>query len=389
MPARRPSGAGRGRPATRRVVTFPVGRPTTRSATRGQQRGGTIQPQQPPAVIQQVQQLDAQQVQQPIPVPQLSASQDQPPIVQQPIASTSQGAVHHQDKDIISLSKQELSDLMEKAARKALENASHTNTTQDTSQIHAIDAAKLMTTDLLQGEETPIGIDHLTPKPPLAKFSMSVALDLHVSSTLRTKILNNEFVYLSDLLVRDRDRLNTSIQLSLSGQLVLQNNPRKIVNIDQWNEAFNIFSAIYCSKYTDCSSGLLKHATSVRQVHAKGGDWQYYDQQYRLFVQSGGCKWGEYHAEIYNNSMTNAPFRGQQNRTPPKRGFPSTSAQGTYRDREKYPLGYCWQFIDGKECKCDKSSPNARKHLCPRCNQKHALSQCQKTDKSKPNTQTK
>ncbi len=165
MPPKRARSAGRGRTAARHAV-YPVGRPTTRSVTRAQQRDVTAQ---------QVQQPNTQQVQksiqvgnQPTLAPRQAAGQCQPPIVQQPSASTSQAAVLDRDKDIVSLSKRELSDLMEKGDKKASDNASQTTATQDTSQIHAIDAAKPMTDGLLQGEESPLGIHLLTPKPPLA-----------------------------------------------------------------------------------------------------------------------------------------------------------------------------------------------------------------------------
>ncbi len=427
MPGRRNHAlAGRGRQRT----AHPVGRPSTRSVTARrlalQQRNAVVQQPnpgaQPAAIVQQpnpgaqpaaiVQQPNpgaqpAAIVQQPNPgarqpaaiVQQPNPGAQQPAvIVQQPIPGAQQPAAIVQQptqgapNDIISISKEELSVLLEKAstagARKAMEGMPPSGALHAKDTTQGVDAVRSLTQDLLQGENIDINIDAATPRPPPPKFNMTLALDLHVPSTLRAKILNNEFVYLSDLLVKDRDRVSTSVQLSSTGQLVLQSHPKKIVNIEQWNEAFNIFCVIYSKKYTASYAGLLKHATNVRHLHSKGGDWQAYDQQYRLYVQSGGCNWGDYNAEIYNNAMVGANFRGQQPKTNFKNQYPSKPGQSRYSDREKYPIGYCWQFIDGKECKCDKSKPNARKHICPRCSQRHALKYCPRSDKSKQTAQS-
>ncbi len=367
--------AGRGR-----TQANPVGRPSTRSATA---RVRTAAQQQPKAPQQQPAPMAPNSSQQAIPaVPGTSKQQDAP--VQQP------PSLVQQPKDIISISREELANLLEKAssegARKALD---HQPVDGPPHSQETTDVAKSLTSDLLQGEGTPLNIDQSFAKPPQPKFGMTLALDLHVPTSLRAKILNNEFIYLSDLLIKDRDRVSTSVQLSKSGQLFLQSHPKKIVHIDQWNEAFNIYSAIYCKKYTESYTGLLKHATNVRHIHSRGGgDWQSYDQHYRLFIQSGGCNWGDYNPEIYNNAMMSVPFRAQQPRSNFRKQSQSKSGQGKFSDRQKYPLGYCWLFLDGKQCKCDKSSPDARKHVCPRCNQKHPLSQC-KADNSNQNTQSK
>ncbi len=382
MPSKRTKAvAGRGRSAAN-----PVRRPSTRSATAKVRNAAQQEPDAPQGEANALQQQPTPMA----PIPSQQAIPAVPGTSQQQDASVQQPpSLVQQPEDIISISREELANLLEKAssegARKALD---HQPVPGPSRSQEPTDVAKSLTSDLLQGEDIALNIDQSISKPPQPKFAMTLALDLHVPASLRAKILNNEFVYLSDLLIKDRDRVSTSVQLSKSGQLFLQSHPKKIVTIDQWNEAFNIYSAIYCKKYTESYTGLLKHATNVRHIHSRGGDWQSYDQQYRLFIQSGGCNWGDYNPEIYNNAMMSVPFRAQQPRSNFRKQSQSKSGQGKFSDRQKYPLGYCWLFLDGKQCKCDKSSPDARKHVCPRCNQKHPLSQC-KADNSNQNTQSK
>ncbi len=45
-------------------------------------------------------------------------------------------------------------------------------------------------------------------------------------------------------------------------------------------------------------------------------------------------------------------------------------------NNKAYPFGYCWKFLQGRTCDCDRSSLSAFKHECHKCGQNHAAITC-------------
>ena len=195
-------------------------------------------------------------------------------------------------------------------------------------------SVKAFTDKLLEGENSELDTNNITADPPQIQYNMGIALDMHVPSNLRAKIHNKEFVYFSDLLYKNRERSHSNVQISKqTGQVVVENKPSKITGIDQWNEAFNIFCTIYCKKFPTEVADLLKHASTVRRIHSKGGDWLWYDTQMRLFIQNTGCKWSLFNTELYTDAMINANFRDKTSHSS-KNSFRTNKST----NNKKFPL---------------------------------------------------
>ena len=61
---------------------------------------------------------------------------------------------------------------------------------------------------------------------------------------------------------------------------------KKIANISQWVSAFNIFVSVYAERFNSYTPQLMKYCEVVRDLASKGGDWHWYDEQFRYVRQS-------------------------------------------------------------------------------------------------------
>ena len=91
------------------------------------------------------------------------------------------------------------------------------------------------------------------PSLPIIANCTQLLLDYHVDKATRQKIVSGKYVHLGALLVRDPTKSQAStLSLDTQGQLVAQpKSVAKIASIDNWTEAFLIFSSIYLEAHPD------------------------------------------------------------------------------------------------------------------------------------------
>ena len=153
--------------------------------------------------------------------------------------------------------------------------------------------------------------------------SVNDSLGRNVSSTIRQKIHNNEFIDLGQLLVKptpvDDDKHFTLV----NGELVVKGKTRitKIVDIDMWTDAFTVFISIYTSVHSADIAGLLKYMHTVRLGAKRTGGlaWRNYDEQFRLKkAQNQVMPWGQIDQELwllYMSSQVNPSTNKVGNRS--------------------------------------------------------------------------
>ncbi len=327
--------------------------------------------------------------------------------VQQPDAILPAGQAANQTPagDVIRMSKEDLSSFAQSIANNTIqglvtrglitqaesddkETGTATGAAGSSEAVKVNEQTRAFTAEIMTGE--PLNTNNLVSPAPIPTYSGGIALDIHVPQATRTKIWNNEYVHLADLLIKDKERLNAAVKFSPDGQVMVEQNPRKIYSIEKWTEAFNIYAAIYSKKFPSEMPFVIKHMSMVRKVYDKGGDWLEYDRQYRRYRQEYNTPWSTFISEIYTDAVAGANHSGKRqnsnnnfqpgNKTQFKKGF----KKPFIRD-EQHPLGYCWSYLDGRDCTCDRSSPNAWKHQCSLCDKKHALKLCPKNAAPKAN----
>ncbi|OWF51513.1 uncharacterized protein LOC110449062 [Mizuhopecten yessoensis] len=190
-------------------------------------------------------------------------------------------------------------------------------------------------------------------------------LGANVTSALRLKIINNEFVDLGQLLSKPTPISEEKHFSIINGELVAKEK-RKIVrinDIDQWTDAFIIFMSIYTSEHPEDISGLLKYMHSVRTgaKRVTGLSWKAYDEQFRLRKAQIYTKpWNQIDQELWLIYMYDS------------------ATVNKVQKQAQVNLKKCYDFNNGY---CNRS-PCFFKHLCLTCNGNHKKINCMKSAQS-------
>lgn len=200
--------------------------------------------------------------------------------------------------------------------------------------------------------------------------SPSLPIDARVSEKIRSKIWNNEFFDFADLLsnpvFEDRYQLtlsNSSTQKFPALWVEPLSRAKKHMSIETWLSCLHIFVGVYTSRFPHEAPALMKYGEVVQDLAARGGNWKFYDENFRFLrqAQPASFPWGVTHWELWMRAQHSV--KQQTNAANPGRAKPQD--RGT-------PKGYCFKFHKGMEC-----IPNcAYKHLCYKCQGSHPVSRC-------------
>ncbi len=113
---------------------------------------------------------------------------------------------------------------------------------------------------------------------------------------------------------------------------------KAIHNIEVWTTAFQVFVGVYTSKYPLEASALMKYGEVVRDLAARGGNWQFYHTQFRYlrYTHANEIPWGSTHWELWIRA---------QNFAQPKPKSQSFSQRGLFVPKE-----FCRKFHQGLGC---------------------------------------
>ena len=148
-------------------------------------------------------------------------------------------------------------------------------------------------------------------RPQVQFTSVSVPLASRVSSKIKAKIWAKKYINFGSLLSdspQQEGKYSLSMTPSVAGsssqpQLTLEpcHVSKKIANISQWVSAFNIFVSVYAERFNNYTPQLMKYCEVVRDLAAKGGDWHWYDEQFRYVRQSAPEQypWDRIHWELW------------------------------------------------------------------------------------------
>ena len=210
---------------------------------------------------------------------------------------------------------------------------------------------------------------------PSSNFSRS-SLSLGISSDIKKKIYQNEFVDFGSLLSSKTTQPNEyTIKISPHNpnsplSLVPAHQPRRISSLDQWIKAFLIFKAIYLQKYPHDALPLTIYESNIRQLESNGANWMFYDEHFRLLRQTSLVPWDHFESELWLRAHTGAQtFRKFQ---------PSFKSGNTRFATSQLPKGYCWRYLQGQHCDMAKCHFH---HQCSQCGGRHQLSKCNSSNR--------
>ena len=141
-------------------------------------------------------------------------------------------------------------------------------------------------------------------RPASAFNSMCIPNDSRVAPKLRAKVWSNEFFEFGLLLnsspTEGRYSIGVATPSGLSVPTLCLEPTQKakyIPSIQVWTSAFLVFVGVYTVKYPSEASLLMKYSEVVLDLAARGGDWRYYDNNFRYLRQQKAVSmpWGETH----------------------------------------------------------------------------------------------
>ena len=187
---------------------------------------------------------------------------------------------------------------------------------------------------------------------------MGVPVDLFIDDKTKQKIWENEAIDLAVLV--KKAKLKTGDDECGEPDIAE-------LKCREWDDAWNIFQAIYLKKYTHQSykDGLATHKQYVSQLMSKG-NWAAYDIQFRRMVQKGLCVWGEMCAPLYTSAYLAGARDTPQAHLPKKNQNPGKKSHSV-------PRGWCIDYHHRGAC---NRSNCLFSHLCHHCHKEHSAKMC-------------
>jgi hypothetical protein len=202
--------------------------------------------------------------------------------------------------------------------------------------------------------------------------SITIPIDAQVSPKIKAKIWANEFIEFGSLLnpYVGETRYQLSLAQSESSVITLSLEPstkiKPIYSIDAWTSAFQIFVGVYTSKFPQEAPDLMKYSEVVRSLAARGGNWRFYDTQFRSLRQTRAHEmpWGTTHFELWIRAQSFAHIAPARSNIAQPSG--RTSQLGPF-----VPIGSCRTFHKGVKC-----TGCSYKHTCFKCGAAHSAKSC-------------
>lgn len=130
------------------------------------------------------------------------------------------------------------------------------------------------------------------------------SLGANVSESVKQKIVKGDFIDLGQLLSNPIPMDGKQTLTISNGQVVIE--PKrasvKITNVQQWTDAFLIFSSIYAVVHPEKICGLLKYIHTIRlgATRCAGIGWKFYDEQFRMRIaKNPSASWGVVDQELW------------------------------------------------------------------------------------------
>ena len=214
---------------------------------------------------------------------------------------------------------------------------------------------------------------HVSPRASsgLSKFnSVSIPIDAQVNAKLKAKIWTNE--YFDFALLLNAGSGDTRYHLPVSSQsgsslptlsLEPTQKSKPITSIETWTSAFQVFVGVHTVKYPLETPYLMKYV----EVAARGGDWHFYDQQFRYLRQSSTSEmpWGSTHWELWIRAQN---FHNSARFT---KNLTVRNSSAPYPVGSFVPKGYCRKFHRGNDC-----PGRSFRHQCFKCGVVHPANRC-------------
>ena len=231
--------------------------------------------------------------------------------------------------------------------------------------------------------------------PPGKRFNIiGRLLDRRVSDKIKKDIWENKYIDLHCLLPQDdKEEIAPILAPGRPGEHAKWQEPKlpkgKLC-IDEWCQAFCVYISVYTRKFSESTPGLMAYYNKIQNLASKGGNFLYYDQEFRVAREQEGIPWHIPLLDLWmeclplqeTQSEQTVSIRQPQNYQNSSNFRPSKFSGGSNKKQFHHPKGYCYVFHNTG--KCAKGSDCKYSHQCwvPSCQGRHPVFKCYKIKSS-------
>ena len=207
---------------------------------------------------------------------------------------------------------------------------------------------------------------------------ISRVIDLKVSDKIKNQIWSNQYVNLAVLIDHKSDVVDGYKLVTGEGdQLCVTQNKitKRLTSLSQWCDAFLVYLTVYSRKYPNSVPNLTTYMSNVKMLHQKGGDFIFYDEEFRFMRQRNPSIGWSIDSNLW---LECRDVRGNSGKNQGRRYNNSFRAPSSNNNRSAHPTGFCYKYHS--QGRCPNYAQCNYKHLCysPGCNAKHPIFQCPK-----------
>ena len=134
--------------------------------------------------------------------------------------------------------------------------------------------------------------------------SASSCVTSAISAKTKEQIWAKSFVDFSELLTPKVQQRRSSAEQRSSLTATEQKDVKpEQLSIQSWSLAWNRFTAVLTQQEPTLSPLLAHHYEVVMKIHAKRGNWSFYDSEFRQLVARGEAQWGSTHLELFLHAL--------------------------------------------------------------------------------------
>lgn len=184
--------------------------------------------------------------------------------------------------------------------------------------------------------------------------TQGVPLGAAISQNVKGKILADEFINLGQLISPQVD--DYSVAIVHDALHVTQSQKSKgIFSIDQWSQAFTIYSAIYIEKFPEQAQALLRYAFLIRDMAKsyRGYAWRTYDEAFRQARPVTKWPWDQLCHELFMRAVSTSIFNWNTGQG--SSGYHNLRGFGSY--------GHTNRFYQMQNPSNQLTTPNSNQHF--------------------------
>lgn len=190
-----------------------------------------------------------------------------------------------------------------------------------------------------------------------------------INVKLQEKIRSKDYIDMSDILT-DHHPAELDLHLAVHNNRVglTSGKKRKFLTIENWTDAFMIFSSVVRKanpNHPTISEDLAIYMDLIRQINKDGGDWYFYDINFRQSMQNDDTLSWSYVDQVLHTRALNRPKQRPIMNSNPNKPFPYTASRKT-----------CHKYNKNGGRACNGSCGYL--HQCFQCNGNHPMSLCPK-----------